>query len=59
MTGEVRSKEAWAELQAEYDALDARIRAYDGGDRPMSPPVWMLRQAHELWKLLLDRPKMA
>ncbi len=38
------SDERLAQLQSHRDELDARFRSYDGGDRPMSPPVKLIRE---------------
>jgi hypothetical protein len=32
-----------ASVKARRDELDAKFRSYDGGDRPMSPPVSLIR----------------
>lgn len=37
-----RRNEAVAKVQAAKDRLEAKIRSYDGGDRPMSPPIALL-----------------
>jgi hypothetical protein len=36
--------ERLARAKACRDELDAKFRSYDGGDRPMAPPVSLLRE---------------
>lgn len=48
----MRTKE---EIQKDLDEANAKFRSYDGGDRPQSPPVSLLRHISDLEVELIAR----
>jgi hypothetical protein len=44
-------EEKLKEVQAALDRVRAQISSYEGGDRPMSPPVALLREERRLLTL--------